>query len=40
MKLSNYIFIFLILSFTQSLAYSQSDFLVWKKNFKKVALTK
>ena len=38
MKLSNYIFIFLILSFTQSLAYSQSDFLVWKKNFKKVAL--
>ena len=38
MKLSNYIFIILILSFTQSLAYSQSDFLVWKKNFKKVAL--
>ena len=38
MKLINYIFIIIILSFTQSLANSQSDFLVWKKNFKKVAL--
>ena len=38
MKLINYIFIFIILSFTQSLADNQSGFIVWKKNFKKVAL--
>ena len=38
MKLINYIFIFIILSFTQSLADNQSGFIFWKKNFKKVAL--
>ena len=38
MKLINYIFIIMIISFTQSLADNQSDFLVWKKNFKKIAL--
>ena len=38
MKLINYIFIFIILSFTQSLADNHSGFLIWKKNFKKVAL--
>ena len=38
MKLINYIFIFIILSFTPSLADNQTGFLVWKENFKKVAL--
>jgi len=38
MKLINYILIFTILIFTQSLAENQTSFLVWKKNFKKVAL--
>ena len=38
MKLTNYILIFIILSFSHSLADSQADFLVWKENFKKVAL--
>ena len=38
MKLINYIFIFIILSFTASLADNQTGFLTWKKNFKKIAL--
>ena len=38
MKLINYILIFIILSLTPSLADNQTDFLTWKKNFKKIAL--
>jgi len=38
MKLINYMFIFIILSFTASLADNQTGFLTWKKNFKKIAL--
>ena len=38
MKLINYIFIFIILSFTPSLADNQTGFLVWKENFRQVAL--
>ena len=38
MKLINYIFIIIILSFTSSLADNQASFLTWKKNFKKIAL--
>ena len=38
MKLINYIFIFVILSFVPSLAVDQTGFLTWKENFKKVAL--
>ena len=38
MKLINYIFIFVILSFIPSLAADQTGFLTWKENFKKVAL--
>ena len=38
MKLINYIFIFIIFIFSQSLADNQTGFLTWKKNFKKVAL--
>ena len=38
MKLINYILIFMILSFTKSFAYNQTSFLVWKENFKNVAL--
>ena len=38
MKLINYIFIFIILSFAQSSADNQTGFLIWKENFKKVAL--
>ena len=38
MKLINYIFIFVILSFIPSLAADQTGFLEWKENFKKVAL--
>ena len=38
MKLINYIFIFVILSFVPSLAVDQTSFLTWKENFKKVAL--
>ena len=38
MKLINYIFIFVILSFAPSLAVDQTSFLTWKENFKKVAL--
>ncbi len=38
MKLVNYIILFIILSFTPSLADIQSGFLTWKKNFKKIAL--
>jgi membrane-bound lytic murein transglycosylase B len=38
MKLVSNIFIFIILSFTPSLADNQTGFLVWKENFKKVAL--
>ena len=33
MKLINYIFIFIILSFTQSLADNQTSFLVLEKKF-------
>ena len=38
MKLINYIFIFIILSFVPSLATDQTSFLAWKEDFKKVAL--
>ena len=38
MKLINYIFIFVILTFVPSLAVDQTGFLIWKENFKKVAL--
>ncbi|MDC0940646.1 lytic murein transglycosylase [Candidatus Pelagibacter sp.] len=38
MKLINYIFIFIILFFTSSLADNQTDFSTWKNNFKKIAL--
>ena len=38
MKLINYILIFIILIFTQSFAENQTSFLVWKENFKKIAL--
>jgi len=38
MRLINYILIFIILSFTSSLADNQAGFLAWKKNFKKIAL--
>lgn len=38
MKLVNYIILFIILSFTPSLADIQSGFLTWKENFKKIAL--
>ena len=38
MKVINYILIFIILSFASSFADNHSDFLVWKENFKKVAL--
>ena len=40
MKLINYILIFIILIFTQSFAENQTSFLVWKENFKKIALQK
>jgi membrane-bound lytic murein transglycosylase B len=39
MKLVNYIFIFLFISFTPSLSENPSGFLTWKKNFKKIALS-
>ena len=38
MKVINYILIFIILSNAPSFADNHSDFLVWKENFKKVAL--
>ena len=38
MKLINYILVIIILSFTDSLADNQANFLTWKKNFKKIAL--
>ena len=38
MKVINYILIFIILSITPSFADNNSDFLVWKEKFKKVAL--
>ena len=38
MKLINCILIFIILSYTPSLADNQTGFLTWKKNFKKIAL--
>ena len=38
MKLINYILIFIILSIAPCFADNHSDFLVWKENFKKVAL--
>ncbi|MBD1168347.1 lytic murein transglycosylase [Pelagibacterales bacterium SAG-MED06] len=38
MKVINYIFIFIILSIAPSFADNNSDFLVWKEKFKKVAL--
>ena len=38
MKVINYILIFIILSIAQSFADNNSDFLVWKEKFKKVAL--
>ena len=38
MKLINYIFIFIIISFAQSWADNQTGFLTWKENFKKIAL--
>ena len=38
MKVINYILIFIILSIAPTFADNHSDFLVWKKNFKKVAL--
>ena len=38
MKVINYILIFIILSIATSFADNHSDFLVWKENFKKVAL--
>jgi len=38
MKVINYILIFIILSIAPSFADNHSDFLVWKENFKKVAL--
>ena len=38
MKLINYIFILVVLSFVPSLAADQTGFLEWKENFKKVAL--
>ena len=38
MKLVNYIILLIILSFIPSLADTQSSFLAWKENFKKIAL--
>ena len=38
MKLINYIFVIIILSFTSSLSDDQVDFQNWKKKFKKTAL--
>ena len=38
MKVINYILIFIILGIAPCLANNHSDFLVWKENFKKVAL--
>ena len=38
MKVINYILIFIILSIAPCFAVNHSDFLVWKENFKKVAL--
>ena len=38
MKVINYILIFIILSIAPSFADNNSDFLVWKEKFKKVAL--
>ncbi len=38
MKLINYILIIIILCFTASFADNQAGFLIWKKNFKKIAL--
>ena len=38
MKLVNYLFIFIFLSFTPSLSENPTGFLTWKENFKKIAL--
>jgi len=38
MKLVNYLFIFIFLSFTPSLSENSTGFLTWKENFKKIAL--
>ena len=39
MKLVNYSFIFIFLIFTSSLSENPSGFLIWKENFKKVAVS-
>ena len=38
MKLINYLFIFIILSFTPSMSESPTGFINWKDSFKKTAI--
>ena len=38
MKLINYLFIFIFLSFTSSISENLTDFKAWKENFKKTAI--